>query len=112
MIQITIYRKQTTHDITAFQVSGHANYAEHGQDIVCAAVSAITFGTIQAVYKLIEYEPEIDKKDSGWLRALFPKPEHAASEHQLQLLLEAMTVMLESIQDSYEDYVKIQIIHE
>ena len=39
MISVKILRNSASR-IVGFEVSGHANYAEYGQDIVCAAVSA------------------------------------------------------------------------
>jgi uncharacterized protein YsxB (DUF464 family) len=41
MIKIDIFRTPAKL-ISGFSVSGHANTAPHGQDIVCAAVSALT----------------------------------------------------------------------
>ena len=33
-------------------MTGHANFAEHGQDIVCAGASAVAFGALNAVDEL------------------------------------------------------------
>ncbi len=40
MVRIEIYRN-SSNAITGFSVTGHANTAPHGQDIVCAAVSVL-----------------------------------------------------------------------
>ena len=40
MIQIDYHVGDDTHALT---IAGHAGYSEHGNDIVCAGVSAITF---------------------------------------------------------------------
>lgn len=49
------------------KVSGHAGYAQHGQDIVCAAVSALTQTLIRSIEDLtsdkIEYEISPGKAD-------------------------------------------------
>jgi uncharacterized protein len=39
-------------------VRGHAGYAEHGKDIVCAGVSAITQAAILGLQALAEQYPE------------------------------------------------------
>ena len=48
-------------------VSGHANYAEAGKDIVCAGVSALVQGLIRSVESLasdkIEYEKSPGRAD-------------------------------------------------
>lgn len=52
MIQIQI-KKDLMHNVQQIDVSGHADYAPHGQDIVCAAVSTL----LQVVgYSLTERE--------------------------------------------------------
>lgn len=59
MIQIQI-QKNEQHNIDFIHVSGHANYAEYGKDIVCAAVSTL----LQVVgYTLAEREDSIASLD-------------------------------------------------
>ena len=43
MIRINYCREEDRHRLT---VDGHAGYAEHGRDIVCAGVSAISFALL------------------------------------------------------------------
>lgn len=59
-------------------VSGHANYAEHGSDIVCAGVSSIVLGALNwfigtdAVYEIAEgyVYLQINKHNSQQLHLL------------------------------------------
>ena len=55
MIKITI-RYQSTGEFLSLESVGHANSAPHGEDLVCAAVSGILLGGINALkdkcYKL------------------------------------------------------------
>ena len=41
MINITFFKHEG--ELTGFDSSGHAGYADHGQDIVCAGISAILY---------------------------------------------------------------------
>ncbi|RCK12092.1 50S ribosomal protein L21 [Bacillus licheniformis] len=43
MIHAKITRSRSNKDILGFEMSGHANFAEHGQDLVCAGASAVAF---------------------------------------------------------------------
>ncbi len=108
MIKITIERRQADDAIIAFQAEGHAHFADYGNDIVCAGVSAVTFGTVNAIMKLTECKPEVKMKESGWFAMRLPE---SAKDRwpQIQLLLESMVVMLETIQASYGDHVQIII---
>ena len=38
--------------IRSVSISGHSQSADKGQDLICAAVSAIAFGTCNALYEL------------------------------------------------------------
>ena len=44
MIQIDYCRAGNRHRLT---IEGHAGYAEYGQDIVCAGVSAVSFALLE-----------------------------------------------------------------
>lgn len=48
---------------TGFTVEGHAEFAEHGQDIVCSAVSAMTQMTLYGLEKHSEIESKIESGD-------------------------------------------------
>ena len=48
------------------KVSGHAYFANYGNDIVCAGISAILFGTLNALDKqLLNLETEIIVKEAA-----------------------------------------------
>ena len=98
MIIVSILR-QKDDNIVGFKVSGHANYADSGKDIVCAGVSAITVGTVNSIEELTGTVMK-SKVKSGFLKT-------EVSE-QVQLLLSSMVVMLKSIEDSYGTYIQIQ----
>ena len=48
-------------------MSGHALFADHGKDLVCAGASAVSFGTINAVHALTGVIPDIVQEESGFL---------------------------------------------
>ena len=52
MIQVTIFENQAK-EYTAFRCMGHAGYAVSGEDIVCAAVSALVINAINSVEQLV-----------------------------------------------------------
>ena len=71
MIWVTVVRTKDN-QIRSFQVSGHAEYAESGQDIVCSAVSALTITTINALsmYTSQVFETDADE-ESGCITVNF-----------------------------------------
>jgi len=93
--------------IDGFSSRGHAGYADPGEDIVCAAVSAITIGTVNSVEALTGVVMKSRMKD-GFLSARLPKLSENANVEQIQLLLESMQVILIGIEDEYDKYIKIK----
>ena len=52
MINVRITRASAQGVIVGFAVKGHAEYARNGKDIVCAGVSTVTVGTVNAIESL------------------------------------------------------------
>ena len=48
--------------IKGFVISGHANYEEHGKDIVCAAVSSVVITSVNMALKLDEKSLSVTDK--------------------------------------------------
>lgn len=112
MINAKIYRSNEGL-ITSFILSGHAEFAEHGKDLVCAGASAVTFGSVNAVLSLTKIEPQIDQGgDGGYLHVRLPKNLDQSTSDKVQLLLEGMVVSLQTIETDYEQYISVSIMNE
>ena len=107
MIRVRIDRKRDTKEIIGFRVDGHADYDTSGKDIVCAGVSAITVGIVNAAEKVvgIQLPTEIEE---GKLHVVIPNQGPMEQQRSLQLLLESMVVMLQSIEETYGQYIRLQ----
>lgn len=105
MIKVTITRTGTE-KINSFEISGHAFYGDPGHDIVCAGVSAVSVGTVNAVHELTGVEPEIETRN-GFLRCVVPENLPEDIHEKVQLLLEGMVVQLRSIEEQYGKNIKI-----
>lgn len=107
MIHVTIERN-TDGKISAFTVEGHANFDEYGSDIVCAGVSAVTFGVINAIEALTQVVPVVEQGgEGGYLHCKITENLPDEIQANVQLLLEGMLVSLQTIEESYSDYVNI-----
>lgn len=107
MIRVTITKDQYGH-IHSFEMKGHADFAEHGKDLVCAGASAVSFGAVNAVITLTEITPVIKQKgDGGYLYVEVPSISNLEKANQIQLILEAMVVSLQTIEQDYAKYIKI-----
>ena len=71
MITVTVNKEQSGR-IQSFEMSGHADFAEHGKDLVCAAASAVSFGAVNAIVALTGETPDIHQgSDGGYLKVTF-----------------------------------------
>ena len=105
MIRVKV--KETSKRISSFEMSGHADFAEHGQDLVCAGASAVSFGAVNAIMELTGIEPQIKQTESGYLMVDFPDDLDELTDEQVQLLVRGMIVSLKTIEQDYGDYIKI-----
>ncbi|MFC3211817.1 ribosomal-processing cysteine protease Prp [Planomicrobium okeanokoites] len=105
MIKVKI--KETSGRISSFEMSGHADFAEHGQDLVCAGASAVSFGAVNAIMELTGIEPEITQSESGYLKVGLADDLDGKTDEKVQLLLRSMIVSLKTIEQDYEEYIKI-----
>ncbi|WP_233881057.1 ribosomal-processing cysteine protease Prp [Virgibacillus halodenitrificans] len=106
MIHTTVYRSNG--DITAFKLTGHAQSGPYGYDLVCAGVSAVTIGSVNAVLTLCDVELEIEQGDEGgYLYVTIPDSISYEKMKQVQLLFEGMLVSLISIEEEYSNFIKI-----
>ncbi|BAM47156.1 ribosomal-processing cysteine protease Prp [Amphibacillus xylanus] len=107
MIKVKINRNDSG-NITAYELSGHANSGPYGYDLVCAAVSAVAFGMTNAVIKLTEIEPIIDQGgQGGYLKVVLPDNITDQALEKAGLLLEGMLTSLQTIERDYGQYISI-----
>lgn len=88
-------------NLTFIKVKGHANSNEYGKDLVCAAVSAVTVGALNALEDDSKFEIEVEPGDVSI--DIKEKP----SEHDLTVL-EIMILQLKTIEVSYSSYISIK----
>ncbi len=97
MIHIQVRKKKD--EILSLQVSGHAGYAEKGEDIVCAGVSAILFGGLNALDELCAKECDIRVEENR----VTVNVRGTKGNEICQVLL----IQLETVSEKYEKFVKI-----
>lgn len=106
MIIVTIKRDEQN-SVIGFRIQGHANFAEVGKDIVCAGVSAVTVGSVNAVEELTGIVMDSRMKN-GFLSADLPPASPAEAKAQAMLLLSSLVVMLRTIEQTYGQYIQIK----
>ena len=100
MINATISRN-------GLRISGHAGAAPYGQDIVCAAVSALvqTFMIGAEAFTHDSVEADVEP-NTGQIKGFIWKEEPS---EKLRVLVDTLWLGLSTIADEYPQYVKTNI---
>ena len=96
MTEVTFYQKESG-ELTGFRIEGHAGYAEEGEDIVCAAISAMAINTINSINELTEDTIDVDMdEEEAYIDASFFDE---TSGKDAQLLLKSLALGLQNIEE-------------
>lgn len=105
MINITFNSEEYT-----LHIKGHAKYAKNGEDIVCAAVSALFYTLGEALYDsrdmLTEKHIFKDEKGKGFISCK-PKPEYEAN---IARTYWTILIGLDLIAKNYNKNVRLHIV--
>lgn len=103
MIQATLYCNREE-DTVGFRIFGHAGFAEHGSDIVCAAVSVLVINTVNAVEKFTDAKlSKAQNEDEGYMEYHLK----TMDVPEAKLLLNTLRLGLESIQSEFKQYLQV-----
>ncbi len=92
--------------ITGFSVSGHSGYAEAGQDIVCAAISAVVTMAEATINEVCGAKAKVRVKEED-ARVTLTLPTSCDEEDSVQAVLAGMMLTLCSMRDDYPDYIEV-----
>ena len=92
--------------ITGFSISGHSGYAEAGQDIVCAAISAVVAMVEATVNDVCGAKAKVRVKEDD-ARITLTLPTSCDEEESVQAVLAGMLLYLCSLRDDYPDYIEV-----
>ena len=104
MTRITVFYNRGS--LVGFHAKGHTGYAEAGEDIVCAAVSALTQTAYLGIGELVGADMRLEQKD-GELRLMLEEDISESEREKAQLILGTMLLGLRSIEENYSDYLKV-----
>lgn len=100
MIKVSIdYDHQMVHNV---KITGHAGYDELGKDLVCAAVSSISIGTLNALDELANNDCKLTLADN------MIKIEVLQIEEKSQLIIKTMIIQLKTLYEEYKDFIEIK----
>jgi hypothetical protein len=101
---ISVFIEKSRNGYAGFTCKGHAGYAEHGNDIVCAAVSMLVINTINSLEKLTDCKFNCDSKMDGYISVTFIDE----LSESARVLVDSMILGITSVEKQYgKGYVKL-----
>ena len=92
--------------ISGFSVSGHSGYAEAGQDIVCAAVSAVVGMAEATINDVCGAKAKVRVKEED-ARITLTLPTVCDEEESVQAVLAGLLLYLCNLRDEYPDHIEV-----
>ena len=104
MTNICVYRKNQ--DIVKYTVSGHTGFGEAGEDIVCAAVSALCQAALNGLTDVIGISAGFEVRE-GYLECVIPEMLSENQRRDADILLNTLVLSLKDLEEQYGDYITI-----
>ena len=101
MIRVTLIR--AGEKILGFECKGHAGYAPEGSDIICAAVSVLTFTCANALESVAGKKAEAEVKD-GYMRVCLPEAE---ASRETQIIFRTIAQGFGDLAEEYPKYLRL-----
>jgi len=92
--------------ISGFSVSGHSGYAEAGQDVVCAAISAVVGMAEATINDVCGAKAKVRVKEED-ARISLTLPTSCDEEESVQAVLAGLLLYLCNLRDEYPDYIEV-----
>lgn len=99
MIDVCITEKD--HRIVSLVITGHAESAGYGHDLVCAAVSSIAFGLCNAMYEICGAENITAEHNRVMI--IVERPGDIS-----EAVMRTGIIQLKTVEESYPDFIKIK----
>jgi uncharacterized protein YsxB (DUF464 family) len=89
-----------------FSCSGHADYAKHGSDIVCAAISILTQTIVGALEEIVRAPLKVTADAStGYLHCTWVNRPNQVK--RIKLLIQTLILGLTAIQTKYPNHISL-----
>ncbi|HHY09973.1 MAG TPA: ribosomal-processing cysteine protease Prp [Firmicutes bacterium] len=106
MTEIEFFAGQNQ-QLRGFRIKNHTGYADKGEDIVCAAVSALGQTAVLGLRKVVGLECSLTLKEA-YLSCILPDDLPDEKQAAAQLILKVLYEGLNAIEEEYGRYVRVK----
>ena len=105
MIEIKFLKNKR--NIVGFELKGHADFSEHGKDIVCSAVTAQAMMIYNGLNEVIKVPNKLDISEDGGYMFVSILDNDIKNIENAQNMLKTFLLGIEAIEKNYNKFVKI-----
>ena len=89
---------------------GHTGYAQHGEDIVCAALSALIQGAAIGILKVVGVKADYRvNEEKGSLDLVIPREIGTQERHDCNVILGTLLASVEDLREGYSEYIEVEV---
>lgn len=105
MITVTFEYEQER--IAKVEVSGHGEYGDLGEDIVCSGISILTITMLNGLSEIVGIQDLNRKVDEGYTSFEIPEIKDPVRKIQTDVLMETFRLGVGATAAAYGDYIKM-----
>jgi len=105
MTKVEIFRKNKR--VVHYRAAGHAEFADYGEDIVCAALSMAMQLPLGGMQGFLRVMPLFDMNSDGFLEVDMREMDYRGKEKEIDTLLESMVLMIRELSKEYPKHIKL-----
>ena len=105
MTKVEVFRNEGR--IVGYKATGHSDYAEYGEDIVCAALSMALQLPLGGMQDILGIYPRFDIDSDGYLNVDLRNMNVGDKQRELNVLLESMVLMIRNLSKDYPKNIKL-----
>ena len=106
MINVIVIKKNRT--IKTIEATGHSGYAEHGQDIVCSAVSSLMETLANGLIEVVKADAKVVLDESIPHLSVTLNETDGEKCKLSQVLMQSTLLGLKGVEDGFSKFIKIK----
>ena len=104
-----VFHKQGE-DFVRIESNGHTGYSESGNDIVCAAISALLQGAALGIREVAGVKTKYRvNEEQGSLLLELPSDLGAEKRHDCNVILQTLLVSVSDMAEGYSEYIEVEV---
>ena len=100
---IADFTKNSDDKLTGFRVTGHAGYADIGEDVCCASVSSAVMMAANTITEAFRLEADVEVGENE-IRLDMKKPDENADK-----ILMGLLIHLYNLKDEFPGHIKLKV---